>query len=418
MEIRPPLLIEATAGRRRSLRRIWIWAVALLLAIGAAAFYFLQAGDAQQRSGRRALDASRATPVVAAAAKSGDVNVYLNGLGTATPLKTVTVRSRVDGELVRVLFKEGQVVKAGDLLAEIDQRPYLVQLTQAEGQMARDQALLANARIDLDRYRTLFKQDSIAEQQVATQEALVHQYEGTVKTDQGQVDNARLQLAYSRITAPISGRLGLRLVDQGNIVHASDTNGLVVITQLQPITALFTIPQDNLPEVLKRMRAESRIPVQAYDRDQKTRLAEGVLLSMDNQIDPATGTVKLKAQFPNDDHSLFPNQFVNVRMLIDTRHDATIVPSAAVQRSALGTFVYVVKSDNTAALRKVDVGVSEGDNVTINAGVAPGELVVVEGVDRLRDGAKVELPGPAGAAAPAGDRAASKGGGRRRKNDQ
>jgi len=418
MEIRPPLFVESPAAlrRRRLSRALWIGAV--LLAGAGAAVYLLRSTDAQKAASGRGFDASRPTPVVAAAARSGDVNVYLNGLGTITPLKTVTLRSRVDGELVRVLFSEGQVVKAGDLLAEIDPRPYQVQLTQMEGQLARDQALLANARIDLERYRTLYAQDSIAKQQVDTQAALVQQYEGTVKADQGQVDNARLQLSYARITAPIGGRLGLRLVDQGNIVHASDASGIVVITQLQPITAVFTIPQDSLPAVMKRMRAKDRIPVEAFDRDQKTKLAEGVLLSVDNQIDPATGTVKLKAQFPNDDRSLFPNQFVNVRMLIDTRHDAVIVPSAAVQRSALGTFVYVVKSDDTVALRKVAVGVSEGDNVTIDSGVAAGEQLVVEGVDRLRDGAKVELPGPAGAAAPAGARDASKGGGRRRKNSQ
>ena len=410
-------LLPPELGVRRHLRRAWIWVVALLFVIGAAAFYFLQASDVQQRSGRRAIDASRPTPVVAAAARSGDVNIYLNGLGTVTPLKTVTVRSRVDGELMRVLFTEGQTVKAGDLLAEIDPRAFQVQLAQMEGQLARDQALLENARIDLQRYRTLFAQDSIAKQQVDTQEALVRQYEGTAKADQGQVDNARLQLAYSRVTAPISGRLGLRLVDQGNIVHASDANGLVVITQLQPITAVFTIPQDNLPDLLKRMRAGGRIPVEAFDRAQKTRLAAGVLLTVDNQIDPATGTVKLKAQFPNDDNSLFPNQFVNVRMLVDTLHDATIVPAAAVQRSAQGTFVYVVRDDKTVALRKVNVGATEADNVTIDAGVGAGELVVVEGVDRLRDGAKVEIPGASGRAAPAGGGAASKGGRRRSKNE-
>ena len=412
-------LLPPELGVRRSLlRRNWIWAAALVLAIGAAAFYLLQTSDAQQRASRRALDASRATPVVAAAARSGDVSIYLNGLGTVTPLKTVTVRSRVDGELMRVLFTEGQTVKAGDLLAEIDPRAFQVQLTQMEGQMARDQALLENSRIDLQRYRTLFAQDSIAKQQVDTQEALVRQYEGTVKADQGQVDNARLQLAYARVTAPISGRLGLRLVDQGNIVHANDANGLVVIAQLQPVAAVFTIPQDNLPDLLKRMRAGGRVPVEAFDRAQKVKLASGVLLTVDNQIDPATGTVKLKAQFPNDDNSLFPNQFVNVRMLVDTLHGATIVPAAAVQRSAQGTFVYVVRDDKTAALRKVSVGVAEGDNVTIDAGLAPGELVVVEGVDRLRDGTKVEIPGPGGTAAPAGNGGASKGGGRRRKNEQ
>src|SRR6266513_2366846 len=332
-----PMKIEShlMTEKRRSLRGVWVAILVLLLAAAGAAVFFLVPSDAQQRpAGRRGIDPTRPTPVVAAAARNGDVNIYLSGLGTVTPLKTVTVRSRVDGELIRVLFKEGQGVKEGDLLAEIDPRPYQAQLVQFEGQMARDQALLANARIDLERYRTLYAQDSIAKQQVDTQEALVRQYEGTVKLDQGQIDNARLQLTYSRITAPISGRLGLRLVDAGNIVRSGDANGLVVITQLQPITAIFTIPQDSLPGVMQRLRSGERLPVEAYDREQKVRLATGALLTVDNQIDPATGTVKLKAQFPNEDGGLFPNQFVNLRMLLDTRRDATIVSSAAINAAS------------------------------------------------------------------------------------
>jgi len=409
-----PLLIEKPETRRRSLRGGWVVILVLFIAAAGVAVYFLQPSEAPRPTGRRGIDPTRPTPVVAATAKTGDINMYLNGLGTVTPLKTVTVRSRVDGELIKVAFTEGQVVKAGDVLAEIDPRPYQAQLAQAEGQMARDQALLANARIDLERYRGLYAQDSIAKQQVDTQEALVRQYEGTVKFDQGQIDNAKLQLIYSRITAPIGGRLGLRLVDPGNIIRASDANGLVVITQLQPITAVFTIPQDSLPEVLKRLRAGVSLPVEAYDREQKTRLATGKLLTVDNQIDPTTGTIKLKAQFSNEDGGLFPNQFVNVRLQLDTLRGATLVPTAAVQRGSQGTFVYVLKDDKTVALRTVKTGVSEAENVQIVSGVTPGEIVVVEGNDRLRDGAKAEVP-DSSRAADAGAQKAGKGG-RRPKN--
>jgi len=396
----------------------WVWLLVAAAVLAGGYFAFSREGaPGGPGAGKPGEDmAARPVPVVAVAARTGDIDVYIDGLGTVTPLKTATVRSRVEGQLMRVLFKEGQLVKEGDLLAEIDPRPFQVQLTQAEGQLARDQALLANAKIDLDRYRMLYTQDSIAKQQVDTQASLVRQYEGAVKVDQGQVESAKLQLTYSRVTAPVSGRLGLRQVDPGNIVRASDPNGLVVITQLKPITVVFTIPQDSLPGVMKRLRGGDRLTVEAYDREKKVRLASGVLLTVDNQIDPATGTVKLKAEFPNDDSSLFPNQFVNARMLLDTQRGVTVVPTAAVQRSARGTFVYVVSPEHTVSLRPVTLGASDGDRTMVQAGLAPGELVVIDGTDRLRDGAKVELAEHGkGPRADAAEQAAPAKGGERRR---
>jgi multidrug efflux system membrane fusion protein len=329
-------------------------------------------------------------PVVAGAAQVGDIPIYLSGLGTVVPMRTVTVRSRVDGELLRVNFTEGQYVKEGELLAQVDPRPFQVQLDQAEGQLIKDQALLANARIDLERYRTLFQQDSIASQQVDTQAALVRQYEGAVRTDQAMVDNGRLQLSYARITAPISGRLGLRQTDPGNIVHAADASGVVVITEVQPITVVFTLPQDNLPAVLQRLKGV-KLAVEAWDRGFRTRLASGELLTVDNVIDITTGTVKLKAKFANSDLALFPNQFVNARMLLDTRSGVITIPSAALQRGSQGSFVYVVKEDNTVSVRPVKLGPADAERVTVESGLAEGERVVTDGMDRLREGARVQV---------------------------
>jgi multidrug efflux system membrane fusion protein len=364
---------------------------ACLLAVGGYALV-TKTGETQSRAASQgAKSPARSTPVVAVAAKASDIGIYLTGLGSVIPLNTVAVKSRVEGHLMRVLFREGQTVRSGELLAEIDPRPFQVQLTQAEGQMARDRAQLNNARLDLERYRDLYRQGFVPKQQLDTQEALVRQLEGMVKVDQGQIDNAKLQITYSRITAPISGRIGLRLVDPGNIIRANDANGLLVITQLQPITVVFTIAEDSLPAVLDKLKAGERLTVEAFDREQKRKLATGTLLTVDNQIDPNTGTVRLKAIFPNDDGDLFPNQFVNARLLLDVKHGATLVPSAAVQRGPQGSFVYVVKEDRTVGVRPVTVGVTHGEEASIDAGLSPGELVVVDGTEKLREGSTVDV---------------------------
>jgi len=365
--------------------------IALLIAVIGGGTLALSRPWRSTAGAQGSVPASPRTPVVAAAARTRDVGVYLNGLGSVTPLNTVTVRSRVDGELIGVRFQEGQIVRSGDLLAEIDPRPFEAQLTQFEGQLERDQALLDNARLDLKRFQVLVTTDAVPRQQLDTQVSLVHQLEGTVKNDQGQIDAAKVQLVYCRITSPIAGRAGLRLVDPGNIVHAADTGGLVIITQLQPITVIFTIPEDSIPTVLEQLRRGVRLPVEAYDREQRRKLAEGALLTIDNQVDPTTGTVRLKAQFPNTDTRLFPSQFVNARLLIETRRGATVVPTAAIQSSPRGPFVYMVRPDRTVGIRPVTVGVTDGDDVSIERGLAVGEQVVVEGAERLRDGAAIEL---------------------------
>jgi multidrug efflux system membrane fusion protein len=376
-------------------RRWWLWlAAAALLAVAIYAYHAGKAKTASDAARKAQAAAARSVPVAAAPARKGEIAVTITGLGTVTPLNTVTVKSRVDGQLMRVQFREGQLVKSGALLAEIDPRPFQVQLTQAEGQMIRDQELLKNARLDLQRYQTLSRQDSIARQQLDTQESLVRQLEGAVKVDQGQIDSARLQLVYCRITAPLGGRVGLRQVDPGNIIHATDANGLVVITQQQPIAVIFPVPEDNLPRVLDKLKRGARLPVEAYDREQKQKLAAGYLQTVDNQIDTTTGTVKFKAVFPNQRNELFPNQFVNVRLLVETKHGTVIVPSSAIQRGPQGTFVYVVKSDQTVAVRPVTLDVTEGGDTSVSAGLEPAEIIVTDGAERLREGIKVEVKEP------------------------
>lgn len=348
-------------------------------------------------------------PVQVAAATQGEMPIVLSALGTVTPLASVTVKTQLSGYLQSVAFQEGQLVKKGDLLAQIDPRPYQVALENAEGTLARDRALLATARLDLKRYQTLLSQDSIASQTVDTQASLVKQYEGTVKTDQAAIDSAKLNLTYARITAPVSGRVGLRQVDPGNYVTPGDANGIVVITQLQPMSVIFTTSEDNLPQILKQVNAGRKLSVTAYNRNNTVPLETGSLETLDNQIDTSTGTVKLRATFANKEGLLFPNQFVNTRLLVDVIRNATIVPTSAVLTGSIGQFVYIVKPDNTVTVRKVTVGPVDGERTSIVSGVAVGERVVTDGSDRLREGSKISIPAdkPTGASGAHGTGAAS-----------
>lgn len=391
--------------------RAWIWIVVAALAIGGFWYYRSSHSKDPQNSsaapaapgaasGRGGRGANFTVPVVVATATKGDLPVYLNGLGTVTPLNTVTVRSRVDGQLINVSFKEGQYVRAGDLLAEIDPRPFQVQLEQAEGQLAKDTAQRKDAEANLERYKLLFQEGVIPKQQLDTQAASVGQFDGAIKTDQGQIDNAKLQLTYARITAPISGRVGLRLVDPGNIVHATDTNGLLIITEVQPIAVIFTLPQDQLPQVFDKIHKGVQLNVEAFDRDNTMKIASGKLLTIDNQIDTTTGTYKLKAVFSNDDSSLFPNQFVNTHLLVDTKRNLSLVPLAAIQRGPQGTYVYVVGDGNTVRIQNVTIAQTTGGTVGISGGLQVGQVVVTDGQDKLQDGTKV-IPNtaPTGSAA-------------------
>jgi len=370
-------------------RRWWLWLIAFAV-LAVAGVWLLSKWQAHSAATKPAREgASPSVPVTVAQAKKGEIPVYLNGLGSVTPFNTVTVRSRIDGQLLRVAFQEGQFVRQGDELAQIDPKPFKVQLEQAEGQLARDQAQLANARLDLQRYTMLVEQGVITRQQFDTQKATVSQFDGVIRADQAAIDNAKLNISYCRITAPLSGRVGLRLADVGNLIHATDPNGLVVITQVQPIAVLFTIPEDSLSQVLKRVRAGEKLSVEASDRSGQNKIAEGRVASIDNQIDQTTGTSRLKAVFDNKDNTMFPNQFVNIRLLVEMKKDKILIPTVAIQRGPQGTFVYVVKPDQTVDVRQITVGIIEGTEASIDQGLSDGEQVVVDGVDKLRAGSKV-----------------------------
>jgi multidrug efflux system membrane fusion protein len=387
--------LRDSPAREGSSRRGWLILALLAVVVGGVYWYFHSRGAQANGVGaggadNGGFDPNAAVPVVVATAHRGDLPVYFNGLGTVTAFNTVTVRSRVDGQIVKINFTEGQFVKEGDALIEIDPRPYQVQLEQAEGQLAKDQAQLKDMQVDYERYQLLFKEGVIPKQQLDTQQAQVGTYEGAIKADLGTIDNAKLQITYSHITAPISGRVGLRLVDIGNIVHATDTNGLLVITQLQPIAVLFSLPQDQLPEVVAKMRSDRQLAVEAYDRDNSDKIATGKLLTIDNQIDTTTGTYKLKAVFDNTKNELFPNQFVNVHLLVDTKRNVVLVPTTAILRGPQGTYVFGVNSKNSVAVKHVKVENTTGNLAGISSGLAEGDVVVVDGQDKLKDGIVVD----------------------------
>ena len=384
-------MLNSNAPARATRSRVGWTLVVLIIAALAVWWWYPSGKSSTPAKSPAAAGGAPAVPVRAEVAVREDLDIYLKALGTVTAFNTVTVRSRVQGELHEILFKEGDQVKAGDLLARIDPRPYEVALQQALGMQQQNMSQYENAKRDLARYQTLRKQESIAPQQVDTQQALVLKYEGIIKSDQAAVDNARLQLEYTRITAPISGRLGLRKVDVGNLITANDPQGLVVITQTQPIAVIFTLAETDLPEVRQPMLAGKTLTVDAYDRADEVRLAQGKLLTVDNQIDVATGSFKLKAEFPNSDDMLFPNQFVNVRLHVRTMQQATTVPSGAIMQGNQGPFVYLVQPDMTVAVKLIKVGPRSGDRVAILEGVAPGDRVVLEGTDRLRAGTRVRV---------------------------
>jgi len=379
----PPL---PPAERKRTHR--WLWAAAIVLLIAGA--IAIARRTTQTSPQRTAASPPPAVPIRTATARKGDIDIHVSALGTVTPVYTVNVTSRVTGAITNVSYREGQRVYNGDLLLEIDPRPFLAALTQAEGQLAHDQASLKEAEIDVDRYQSAYQRNAIAKQQVDDQQQVVHQFQGTVENDQGQVENAKLNVGYCRITSPIDGRVGLRLVDPGNIVQANGTAPLLVITQLEPMTVIFSVSEDYLPEIQAHFRDRRRMEVLALDRAQQKKLATGYLLTLDNQIDPSTGTVKLRARFSNQDDALFPNQFVNASLLVDTQHGVTLLPTAAIQRNAQGAYVYLVKPDQTVAMRSIMVNITENDKAAVT-GVNPGDVVAADNFDKLQDGTKVQV---------------------------
>jgi membrane fusion protein, multidrug efflux system len=383
-----------------------------LLLLAGVVWWSRQGSAPQQaNSGRNAAPMSIVPEVVG----KGDIGININALGTVTSLATVTIRSQISGQLVRVAFKEGDEVKKGDLLAEIDSRPYEATLAQAKGQLARDEALLKGAQVDLTRYQGLAAQNAVPRQTLDTQTALVAQDQGTVEADRATVRSAEVNLQYCRIISPLDGRVGLRLVDQGNYVTPGDVNGLVVITQLQPISVLFTVPEDNLQAIAKRIQAGAVLPATAYDRSGASKIADGTLQTFDSQIDQTTGTIKLRAQFTNDTRALYPNQFVNIRLLLDTHKDVTTISTAGVQRGVPGTFVYLVNADSTVSVRSIQLGATEGDRVEVLSGLTPGDRIVIDGADKLRDGAKINVRSEADPAKSADPQ--DKSGGKKRRSE-